>query len=79
MYDPIMCTFFSIENVCSMHFVVDPPIKISLLIVCVMKLLIDRALTAIHLPTIRQQLVEAKIGPNPLACTSSAPQLHLAG
>ena len=62
-----------------MHFVIVPPEEISLLIICIMELLINRALTAIHLPTIRQQLEEAKIAPPILACTSATPQLNLAG
>ena len=48
------------------------------LVVCVVHQLIDRTLCA-PLPTTRQQLVEAKAGTNPLACTSTAPQLKLAG
>ena len=56
-----------------------PPIKISLLIGCIMELPIDRTLAAIHLRTIGQQLVDAKAGPMILTCTSAAPQLNLAG
>ena len=56
-----------------------PPVKIIvLLVVCVMPLLIDRTLRA-PLSTIRQQLEEAKEGSTILACTSTAPQLKLAG
>ena len=56
-----------------------PPVKIDvMLVVCVMPLTIDRTLRA-PLPTIRQQLVEAKAGPIILACTPTAPQLKLAG
>ena len=56
-----------------------PPVNINMLVVvCVMPLLIDRTLCAL-LPTTRQQLVEAEIGPIILACTSTAPQLKLVG
>ena len=62
-----------------MHFAIVPPVEITLLIVCVMELAIDRALTAIQVPTIRQQSEDAHFIPMILACTSTAPQLHLAG
>ena len=55
-----------------------PPVHISLLVVCVMHLLIDRTLHA-PLPTTRQQLVEARLIPLILTCTSAAPQLNQAG
>ena len=56
-----------------------PPVNINvLLVICVMSLLIDRTLRAPH-PTTRQQLVETKLIPLPLACTSAAPQLNQAG
>ena len=51
-----------------------PPVEISLLIVCIMQLTIDGAL-----PDIRQQLVDAHLVTQILACTSAASQLHLAG
>ena len=54
------------------------PVQIVMLIVSVMSLTIDRALP-VTLLSIRQQLVEAKKGPLMLACTSTAPQLNLAG
>ena len=57
-----------------MHYANDPPVKISLLIISIMELTIDRAL-----PAIRQQLEKAKIAALILACTSTAPQLNLAG
>ena len=63
-----------------MHYANVPPVKISLLIISIMELTIDRALTAIHLPAIiRQQLEKAKIAALILACTSAAPHLNLAG
>ena len=56
-----------------------PPVKILLLIiVSVVSLPIDQALTAPLLSTIRQQLEEAKAVPMILACTSTAPQLNMA-
>ena len=56
-----------------------PPVNIIvLLVVCVMHLLIHRILCAPR-PTTKQQLVEAKTVPPILACTSTAPQLKLAG
>ena len=48
------------------------PVQIKLKIVCVVALLIDRALPVALLPTIRQQLVEAKHVPLILACSSAA-------
>ena len=48
------------------------------LVVCVMPLLIDSTLCA-PLPTTRQQLEEAHLGPMMLSCTSTARQLKLAG
>ena len=56
-----------------------PPVNINILVVCVVQLLIDRTLCALLLPTTRQQLVAAKLGPITLACTSTAPQLNQAG
>ena len=55
-----------------------PPVQVIVLVACIVPLPIDRALRAV-LPTTRQQLVEAKLGPYPLACTSAAPQLNQAG
>ena len=48
------------------------PVQIRLSIVSVMSLPIDRALPVTLLLTIRQQLVEAKHVPLPLACSSTA-------
>ena len=55
-----------------------PPVQIILLIVSVVSLTINRALPA-TLSTIRQQLVEAHLVPEILACSSAAPQLNLVG
>ena len=67
-------------NVVLCSSAIVPPVKIiMLLVVCVMQLLIDRTLLAPLLPTIRQQLIEAELAPNMLACTSTAPQLNHAG
>ena len=66
-------------NVVLCSSTIVPPVKITmLLVVCVMLLTIDRTLRA-PLSTTRQQLVEAKERPLILACTSTAPQLKLAG
>ena len=63
-----------VANAVQCSSTIVPPVKIIVLVVCVMPLPIDRALHVL-LPTTRQQLVEAKTVPNFLACTSTAPQL----
>ena len=65
-------------NVVLCRLATIPPVYINMLVVCVVQLLIDRTLCA-PLPTTRQQLVEAETVPLMLACTSTAPQLKLAG
>ena len=53
------------------------PVKVSVLIICVVQLAVG---CTSPLPTMpRQQLVDAKAAPLMLACSSAAPQLNLVG